>query len=198
MSEELRTGVGLVLSVSADRSILRIRTHSGPVALQLNASTKLLDGKRLPVGLDWLTVGRPVRVYFTIDNGARALEITEVPAALAPASDADPSQPTSAAEEAECAAAAELLAKTSTAAQLYHVGRSAVGVKRHAYAIAILRKAAERGAILAWKNLAYLYHADGQFDACAHAARAFLAGVPEHPERELVELTRMRCSKAQP
>jgi hypothetical protein len=68
----------------ADSSII-VTTPAGPFTARISGGTKLvgLDGKELS-GSEALRIGLNVRVYYEVDNGARAKEVDVIVASANP------------------------------------------------------------------------------------------------------------------
>jgi hypothetical protein len=76
MTDRTKCDTGTVLSVDGVHSELRVTTPAGVVTYKAGAEAQVLDRDGKPLGpAPKLTVGQAVRVYYVIDDGARAVEI---------------------------------------------------------------------------------------------------------------------------
>jgi hypothetical protein len=78
MTDRTKCDTGTVLSIDAVRSELRVTTPAGVVTYRAGADVQVLDRDGKPLGpVSKLSVGQTVRVYYVVDDGARAVEIAE-------------------------------------------------------------------------------------------------------------------------
>jgi hypothetical protein len=73
---EMKCDWGAVGELNADRAELSIKTDAGPLTLQLGPNVKVAGADGKPLGsVRELRSGQNVRVYYVVDNGAKAKEI---------------------------------------------------------------------------------------------------------------------------
>jgi hypothetical protein len=77
---DTRCDWGPISELKAQPAQLVIRTDAGPLTLDLGAGVKVAgaDGRPLASAAE-LRAGQNVRVYYVVDNGARAQEIDVIP-----------------------------------------------------------------------------------------------------------------------
>ncbi len=78
VSDKLKCDMGTVLTVDASRSLLRVTTPAGVVTYKAGADVQVFDRAGQPAGSPAkLAPGEKVRVYYLVEDGAKALEIDE-------------------------------------------------------------------------------------------------------------------------
>jgi hypothetical protein len=76
VTDRMKCDTGAVLSVDTARSELRITTPAGLVTFQAGIDVQVLDQQGRPLGsVSKLALGQQVRVYYVVEQGARALEV---------------------------------------------------------------------------------------------------------------------------
>jgi hypothetical protein len=76
VSDRMKCDTGAVLSVDTARSELRVTTPAGLVTFRAGVDVQVLDRNGTPLGsVSKLAAGQAVRVYYVVEQGARALEI---------------------------------------------------------------------------------------------------------------------------
>ncbi|MGC3997341.1 MAG: hypothetical protein QM767_07490 [Anaeromyxobacter sp.] len=81
VTDRLRSDAGTVLRLDAERFRLQtvtfqVMTAAGIVTFRLAPDVPVLDRTGAPLGADALQAGRPVRVWFVLeDGGAKAVEV---------------------------------------------------------------------------------------------------------------------------
>jgi hypothetical protein len=80
VTERTKFDPGTVLGYDAVKSELRVQCVAGLVVFKAGADVQTFDkdGQPLPGGPARLAVGQKVRVWYVVDNGARAQEIAAV------------------------------------------------------------------------------------------------------------------------
>lgn len=75
-TEKTRCDTGTVLSVEPTRGVLRATTPAGVVTYRVGPDVQVFEKDGKPAGgIARLQAGEKVRVYFVVDDGARAAEI---------------------------------------------------------------------------------------------------------------------------
>ncbi len=75
-TEKTKCDMGTVLAVDAPRAVLRVTTPAGVITYQAGMDAQVFDAKGRPIGaVSKLSPGDKVRVYYLIDDGAKALEV---------------------------------------------------------------------------------------------------------------------------
>lgn len=75
-SEKLKCDYGSVLTVSWEKNQLQASTPAGVVTYKAGIDVQVFDKEGRPLGaISKLAPGDKVRVYYLIDDGAKALEI---------------------------------------------------------------------------------------------------------------------------
>ena len=76
LSDRMKCDSGTVLAVDAPRSELRLTTPAGVVTVRAGSDVQVFDKAGQPVGSPArLAPGEKVRVFYVVDDGARAVEI---------------------------------------------------------------------------------------------------------------------------
>ncbi len=76
VTEKTKCDFGTVLSVEVERSTLRVTTPAGIITYHAGPEVQVLGKDGKPLGpISKLAVGQKVRVYYVVDNGARASEV---------------------------------------------------------------------------------------------------------------------------
>jgi hypothetical protein len=76
VTDRLKCDTGQVLSVDTARAELRVTTPAGLVTFKAGTDVQVLDREGKPVGsVSRLAVGQAVRVYYVVEDGAKALEV---------------------------------------------------------------------------------------------------------------------------
>jgi len=76
VSDRLKCDTGTVLSVDTARSELRVTTPAGLVTFKAGSDVQVLDRNGTPLGsVSKLAAGQALRVYYVVEQGARALEV---------------------------------------------------------------------------------------------------------------------------
>jgi hypothetical protein len=76
VGDRLKCDYAKVLLVDAEKGLLDATTPAGLVSYRVGAEVPILDREGRPLaGLSRLAPGDPVRVYYLVEEGARAVEI---------------------------------------------------------------------------------------------------------------------------
>jgi hypothetical protein len=74
--ERLKCDTGSVLAVSAEKGQLQVATTAGVVTYRAGNEVQVFDRAGVPAGaVSRLEPGQKVRVYYVVEDGARALEV---------------------------------------------------------------------------------------------------------------------------
>jgi hypothetical protein len=76
VTEKLKCDMGSVLAVNGERSVLQVSTPAGVVTYRAGGEVPVFDREGKPAGVvSRLAAGQKVRVYYVVEDGARALEV---------------------------------------------------------------------------------------------------------------------------
>lgn len=76
VTEKTKCDWGPIASISADGNTMVLTTPAGPVTYQVGLGVQVFAADGKPMGtVTSLRSGQGVRVYYVIDNGAKAIEI---------------------------------------------------------------------------------------------------------------------------
>jgi hypothetical protein len=85
VTEKTKCDAGTVTAVDTARGEVRVTTAAGLVTFKAGADVQLFDAAGQPAGSPArLVAGDKVRVWYVVDDGAKAVEIAKAPAAVAP------------------------------------------------------------------------------------------------------------------
>jgi hypothetical protein len=77
-TDRTKCDMGEVLAVDASHGVLRVTTPAGVVTYKAGADVQVMDRNGKPVGtIAKLSPGQKVRVYYYVEDGARAQEVDE-------------------------------------------------------------------------------------------------------------------------
>ncbi len=76
VTDRTKCDTGTVLSVEAARGQLRVTTAAGVVTYRIGGDVQVFDRAGKPLGApSLLAAGQKIRIWYVLDDGARALEI---------------------------------------------------------------------------------------------------------------------------
>jgi hypothetical protein len=76
LTDRIKCDSGTVLSVNTQAGQLRVTAPAGVVTYQAGSDVQVFDKAGQPAGaVGRLAAGQKVRVYYVVENGARAVEI---------------------------------------------------------------------------------------------------------------------------
>ena len=77
VTDRTKCDTGTVLAIDGPKGELRVTTPAGVVTYRAGPDTQVFDVEGKPLGpVSKLAIGQNVRVYFVVDDGARAVEIS--------------------------------------------------------------------------------------------------------------------------
>jgi len=77
VTDRTKCDAGAVVAVEAAKGELRVRTAAGLVAFKVAADVQVFDAAGKPAGAATaLQAGQKVRIWYVVDAGARAVEIS--------------------------------------------------------------------------------------------------------------------------